>query len=223
MLTTIERGIDGPPLDYQEGWALQRALHEEVSSGTRPGTLLLCQHDPVYTAGRRAHRSELPDPELTDTPVVAVDRGGRVTWHGPGQLVGYPIVRLHEPIDVVAYVHTLEEALIRVVADHGVRAVRVDGRSGVWVQRPGAPDAKLAAIGVRVARGVTMHGFALNVDHSLEAYDRIVPCGLPDAAVTTLAAASHRPATVAGLVGEVVRALDDLLPAVAELPRATAA
>lgn len=217
MLPTIERGIDGPPLDYREGWTLQRTLHDGVASGARPGTLLLCQHAPVYTAGRRAHRSEFPDPALTDTPVVPVDRGGRVTWHGPGQLVGYPIVRLRRPLDVVAYVHTLEEALIRVAGELGVAAVRVEGRSGVWVRRPGAPDAKLAAIGVRVAREVTMHGFALNVDHPLTAYDRIIPCGLPDAGVTTLAIETGRPISVRDVLPAVVKALTELLPSVAEL------
>jgi lipoyl(octanoyl) transferase len=223
VLPTIERGIDGPPLDYAEGWTLQRALHREVAAGDRPGTVLLCQHRPVYTAGRRSRRADLPDPAATGTPVAAVDRGGRVTWHGPGQLVAYPVVRLREPVDVVAYVRALEEALLRVVRALGVPAERITGRSGVWVPRPGAAAAKVAAIGVRVADGVTMHGVALNVDHPLAPYAHIVPCGIADAGVTTLARETGRPVAVREVLPHVGAALADVLPAVAEVPRAVAA
>ncbi len=221
-MPTTELGFDGPPVDHAEAWARQRALHRDVSAGA-PGALLLCRLAPVYTAGRRARRDERPDPAATGTPVVDVDRGGRVTWHGPGQLVGYPVLRLREPVDVVAYVRALEEALIRAVAAHGVTGTRVEGRSGVWVERTDGPAAKVAAIGVRVAQGVTMHGFALNVDHSLAPYAHIVPCGIADAGVTTLARETGRPVAVRDVVPDVVAALAAVLPAVAEVPSAVAA
>jgi lipoyl(octanoyl) transferase len=153
-----------------------------VVEGTRPDTLLLLEHEPVYTAGARTARHERP----TDgTPVVDVDRGGKITWHGPGQLVGYPIVRLAEPMDVVAHVRRLEGVLIDVLGSYGIDGYRVEGRSGVWVRRPLGED-KIAAIGVRVQRGVTMHGFALNCDNSLAGFRGIVPCGITDAGVTTI-------------------------------------
>ncbi len=164
------------------GWALQRRIHAEVVAGDRPDTLLLLEHEPVYTAGARTARHERP---VDGTPVVDVDRGGKITWHGPGQLVGYPIVRLPDPIDVVAHVRRIEELLIEVLDAYDVVGHRVDGRSGVWVRRPLSED-KVAAIGVRVQRGVTMHGFALNCDNSLAPFGEIVPCGISDAGVTTL-------------------------------------
>lgn len=144
---------------------------------------MLVQHAPVYTAGKRTAPWDRPE---SSTPVVDVDRGGRITWHGPGQVVGYPVMKLPEPVDVVAYVRTLESMLIDVCHHWGVDATRVDGRSGVWIPRTDEPWAKIAAIGVRVAKGITMHGFALNVDCDLRWFDRIVPCGLNDVAVTTL-------------------------------------
>jgi lipoyl(octanoyl) transferase len=164
---------------YDDAWRLQQEVHEQVVTGGEDVTLLL-EHPPVYTAGKRTEPWERP---LDDTPVVDVDRGGKITWHGPGQITGYPIVRLVDPIDVVAYVRALEQLLIDVCAELGLDTSRVEGRSGVWT-----PDAarKVAAIGIRVARGVTMHGFALNCDPDLTAYDRIVPCGIADAAVTSL-------------------------------------
>ncbi|MCJ1694669.1 lipoyl(octanoyl) transferase LipB [Rathayibacter caricis] len=181
MIETLLAGDSAAPLDYRDGWQLQRRLHDEVVAG-RDGVLVLCEHASVYTAGKRTEAHERP---VDGSPVVDVDRGGRITWHGPGQLVGYPIVRLREPVDVVAYVRSLEGMLIAVLADLGVTGERIDGRSGVWIRRPLGAD-KIAAIGIRVAGGVTMHGFALNVSNSLEPYSRIVACGISDAGVTTI-------------------------------------
>jgi lipoyl(octanoyl) transferase len=188
MLDFVVAGLSANSVPYFEGLELQRAVHRTVVSGHRPNTVLLLEHPAVYTAGRRTQPGDRP----TDgTPVVDVDRGGRITWHGPGQLVGYPIVRLPEPLDVVGYVRLLEDVLIDVLADFAIASRRVSGRSGVWVGDPGAPE-KIAAIGIRVADGVTTHGFALNCDNSLEPYERIVPCGIPDAGVTTLSAVLGR-------------------------------
>ena len=185
-ITTVGLAPDYVP--YLDGWALQRSIHADVVEGTRPDTLLLLEHEPVFTAGARTARHERP----TDgTPVVDVDRGGKITWHGPGQLVGYPIVRLPEPMDVVAHVRRLEEVLIDVLRTYDVDGYRVDGRSGVWVRRPLSED-KIAAIGVRVQRGVAMHGFALNCDNSLLPFSQIVPCGISDAGVTTLSEVTGR-------------------------------
>jgi len=182
-------GLGRSRVGYLDGWELQRQAHEQRVRGDIPDTCLLLEHDPVYTAGKRTTPADRP---LSDpgAPVIDVDRGGNITWHGPGQLVGYPIVALDEPVDVVAYVHGLEEAMIGVCRDFGVPAGRVEGRRGAWVagDSHGRPDRKLAAIGVRVARGVTMHGFALNCDCDLSWYDRIVPCGISDASVTSLSA-----------------------------------
>jgi len=182
-------GLGRSRVGYLDAWELQRQVHEQRVRGDIPDTCLLLEHDPVYTAGKRTTPADRP---LSDpgAPVIDVDRGGNITWHGPGQLVGYPIVALDEPVDVVAYVHGLEEAMIGVCRDFGVPAGRVEGRRGAWVTGDGhgRPDRKLAAIGVRVARGVTMDGFALNCDCDLSWYDRIVPCGIPDASVTSLSA-----------------------------------
>jgi len=169
-------------VDYQTAWDLQREIHAEVAYGSRPNTLLLLEHPSVYTAGRRTEASERP----TDgTPVIDVDRGGRITWHGPGQLVGYPIVKLQKPTELVGFIREIEAALILVCADLGVTAIRIEGRSGVWIQ-DARGDRKIAAIGIRVAKGVTMHGFALNVNPDLAAFRQIVPCGIADADVTSL-------------------------------------
>ena len=169
-------------IDYQKAWDVQKSIHHEVAEGIRPNTLLLLEHPSVYTAGRRTDESERP----TDgTPVIDVDRGGRITWHGPGQLVGYPIVKLIKPTELVGFVREIESGLINVCADLGITAVRVDGRSGVWIQDSHS-DRKIAAIGIRVAKGVTMHGFALNVNPDLSAFRSIVPCGISDADVTSL-------------------------------------
>ena len=170
-------------LEYESALALQREFHSEVVSKDRANTLLLLEHPSVYTAGKRTQSFEMPS---DGTPVVHVDRGGRITWHGPGQLVGYPIVRLSKPTELVGFVRTLESALIKVCEEVGVNAQRVDGRSGVWVCDIKG-DRKIAAIGIRVASGVTMHGFALNVSPDLSKFSQIVPCGIDDAAVTSFA------------------------------------
>lgn len=170
-------------LEYESALALQRKIHSEVSAGDRPNTLLLLEHPSVYTAGKRTQNFEMPS---DGTPVVQVDRGGRITWHGPGQLVGYPIVKLSKPTELVGFVRTLEGALIKVCEEVGVNAVRVEGRSGVWVCDNNG-ERKIAAIGIRVANGVTMHGFALNVSPDLSKFSQIIPCGIDDATVTSLA------------------------------------
>ena len=187
---------------YEDAWAWQRRLHAERVAGSRPDTVLLLEHPPVYTAGKRTEPWERP---ADGTPVIDVDRGGRITWHGPGQLVGYPIVALTEPVDVVEYVRRLEGVLIDVCAGAGLTAAtRVEGRSGVWVT---GPDRKVAAIGVRVAQGVTMHGFSLNCDPDMAAYGGIVACGIEDAGVTSLTRELGRPVTVADVLDPVEAAL----------------
>ena len=189
--TTIALSRQGL-VEYQKAWDAQRRIHEEVACGDRPNTLLLLEHPSVYTAGRRTDEAERP---ADGTPVIDVDRGGRITWHGPGQLVGYPIVKLQKPTELVGFVREIESALINVCADLGISAVRVDGRSGVWICDEKG-DRKIAAIGIRVAKGVTMHGFALNVNPNLEAFGQIVPCGITDADVTSLQLELGRPITV---------------------------
>ncbi|WP_311257429.1 lipoyl(octanoyl) transferase LipB [Microbacterium sp. WCS2018Hpa-9] len=182
MLDILTPGFAPNCIPYSEGWDLQRRTHADVVDGTRPDTLILLEHEAVYTAGKRTEPQERP----TDgTPVIDVDRGGKITWHGPGQLVGYPIVRLPEPMDVVAHVRRLERILIDVLRPLGVDGYQVEGRSGVWVRRPLSED-KVAAIGVRVQQGVTMHGFAINCDNSLAGFGGIIPCGITDAGVTTV-------------------------------------
>jgi lipoyl(octanoyl) transferase len=206
-------GLGEETVDYLQAWDLQRQLHAQRANGEIPDTCLLLEHTAVYTAGRRTSPLDRPlgDP---GAPVIDVDRGGMITWHGPGQLVGYPIVALPEPIDVVSYVRTIEAALIDVCAEFGVAAGRVEGRSGVWLRgEAGQPDRKVAAIGIRVARGVTMHGFALNCDCDLSWYDRIVPCGLRDAGVTTLSAEAGRQVSVTDTLDAVERHLASALGA----------
>ena len=200
---------------YEEAWERQRELHAARVAGEGPDTLLLLEHPSVYTAGKRTEPHERP---LDGTPVVDVDRGGKITWHGPGQLVGYPIVALPDPVDVVAYVRRLEGALIEVCAGFGVDAGRVEGRSGVWLpaDEPGPdsrwrPERKIAAIGIRVARGVTMHGFALNCDPDLGAFGAIVPCGIPDAGVTSLSAELGRDVTIAEALEPVEKSMRGVL------------
>jgi lipoyl(octanoyl) transferase len=208
-------GLGADTIDYRDAWDLQRQVHEQRVRGEIPDTCLLLEHSPVYTAGKRTTPLDRPigDP---GAPVIDVDRGGNITWHGPGQLVGYPIVALDEPVDVVAYVRSLEDAMIAACAEFGVQAGRVDGRRGAWLPGDGSgrPDRKIAAIGVRVARGVTMHGFALNCDCDLSWYDRIIPCGISDAAVTSLSAEAGRPVTVAEVVPAVERQLAAVFGAV---------
>lgn len=192
-------------LDYESAWQLQRELADARVAGG-PDTLLLLEHPPVYTAGRRTEAQERP---VNGTPVIDTDRGGKITWHGPGQLVGYPIVGLAEPLDVVQYVRRLEEALISVCAGLGLDTGRVEGRSGVWV--PGHPARKIAAIGVRVARATTLHGFALNCSCDLAAYATIVPCGITDAGVTSLSMELGRIVTVDEVRTAVADAVTDVL------------
>jgi lipoyl(octanoyl) transferase len=194
---------------YEQAWQRQRELHAAVVAGTEPETALLLEHPSVYTAGRRTEPAERP---FDGTPVVDVDRGGKITWHGPGQLVGYPIVHLPDPVDVVAYVRRMETVLIDVCLDLDVAAGQVEGRSGVWLPADGSrPERKIAAIGIRVVRGVTLHGFAINCDPDLAWYDRIVPCGIADAGVTSLSSELGRDVTVDEVLPIVERRLPALL------------
>ncbi|MCI4061910.1 lipoyl(octanoyl) transferase LipB [Micromonospora sp. R77] len=203
--TAVRAGL----LDYQAAWDEQRRLHEAVVAGEQPDTVLLLEHPSVYTAGKRTEPWDRP---MDGTPVVDVDRGGKITWHGPGQLVGYPILTLPDPVDVVAYVRRVEELLIDVCAEFGLAAGRVEGRSGVWVPADDrGPARKVAAIGIRVARGVTLHGFSINCDCDLTYFDRIVPCGIRDAGVTSLTAELGRPVTVADVLPVVERRLSTLV------------
>jgi lipoyl(octanoyl) transferase len=199
-ISDIPLSIERPGLvPYEEALLQQRAVHQEVAQGNRPNTLILLEHPSVYTAGKRTSEIEKP----TDgTPVIDVDRGGKITWHGPGQLVGYPIVRLAKPTELVGFVREIEAGLIKVCLDFGVDTHRVEGRSGVWV-RDERGDRKIAAIGIRVAQGVSMHGFALNVNPELAAFNRIIPCGIDDAEVTSMAKELSRKITI-----------EDVLPAV---------
>jgi lipoyl(octanoyl) transferase len=190
-------------VDYREAWQLQREIATERVAGG-PDTLLLLQHPPVYTAGKRTLPEERP---ADGVPVVDTDRGGKITWHGPGQLVGYPIIGLAEPLDVVNFVRRLEEALITVCADLGLATGRVDGRSGVWVDG----TRKVGAIGIRVARGVTQHGFALNCDCDLGAFGGIIPCGIADAGVTSLTAELGREVGVKDVTTAVADAVSGVL------------
>ena len=169
-------------IDYTKAWDVQRKIHSEVVQGARPNTLLLLEHPSVYTAGRRTEQSEKP---IDGTPVIDVDRGGKITWHGPGQLVGYPIVKLAKPHELVGFVREIESGLINACEEFGISAMCVSGRTGVWI-RDDKGDRKIAAIGIRVAQGVTMHGFALNVCPNLDAFKQIIPCGIADAQVTSM-------------------------------------
>ena len=194
-LTLAASGLEVSALgsiEYLAGWQLQRDLHAEVADGSRENTLLLVEHPSVYTAGRR---TELSDRPINGVPVIDVDRGGKITWHGPGQLVGYPIVKLKEATNVVGFVRTLEGALISICAELGLEAQQYCDRSGVWI-RDEKGDRKIAAIGIRVARGTVTHGFALNVNPDLTAYSKIIPCGIADAKVTSLSAELGRNITV---------------------------
>ncbi len=188
QLKVSELGV----VDYLDAWNLQKQIHQDVVNLQTENTLLLLEHPSVYTAGRR---TEILDRPLDETPVIDVDRGGKITWHGPGQLVGYPIIKLKNSADVVGFVRELETALISVCAEFGIKADRYCERSGVWV-RDDKSDRKIAAIGLRVAKGVTMHGFALNVNPDLAAYEKIIPCGITGAKVTSLTAELGRDVTI---------------------------
>ena len=188
-------GFNPDFVDYQAAWDHQREVHAAVVAGAEPDTVLLLEHATVYTAGKRTEPHERP---FDGTPVIDVDRGGKITWHGPGQLVGYPIVHLPSPVDVVAHVRRLEAMMIGVCADLGVAAGRIDGRSGVWIAADDSgPDRKIGAIGIRVSQSVTMHGFALNCDCDLSWAQVIVPCGIADAGVTSLSKELGRDVPVA--------------------------
>ena len=195
---------------YREAHALQQDLVARRTEGAVGDTVLLLEHPPVFTAGKRTEPHERP---WDGTPVIDVDRGGKITWHGPGQLVGYPIVRLGDPVDVVAYVRRLEAAMIGICAHFGLAAERVEGRTGVWLPPDGARRSrKIAAIGIRVAQGVTMHGFAINCDPDLSWFSRIVPCGIADADVTSLTAELDRDVPVAEVLPIAVEHLRAHLP-----------
>ncbi|MDM7988941.1 lipoyl(octanoyl) transferase LipB [Arthrobacter sp. zg-Y877] len=195
-------------VDYSAGWDLQQQLHRQVLEGRTPNTVLLLEHTSVYTAGRRTEPHERP---FDGTPVINVDRGGKLTWHGPGQLVGYPIVKLADPSSIKAYVAVLEAAVISVLQGYGIAGVRVEGRSGVWVRgdgKPfGVPDRKIAAVGIRVHQGVTMHGFSLNCSNDPAPYSQIVACGITDAGTTSISAETGEAVSPADVVGQVEAAL----------------
>ena len=208
-MRVVHLGFDPDFVDYEWAWERQREVHAQVVAGELPDTVLLLEHQPVYTAGKRTEPHERPK---DGTPVVDVDRGGKITWHGPGQLTGYPIVRLPAPIDVVAYVRALEEMMIRVCADFGVTAGRVDGQSGTWILADPTdpfrrPNRKVGAIGIRVSRQVAMHGFVFNCNNSLAWGQVIIPCGIPDAGVTSLSAELGRDVPVREVLPHVERHL----------------
>jgi lipoyl(octanoyl) transferase len=204
-------GLGADAVEYVAAWDLQREVHAGVVAGESPDSVLLLEHPPVFTAGKRTEPHERPaDPG--GAPVIDVDRGGKITFHGPGQLVGYPIVTLPDHVKVVDYVRRVEEALIGVCRDFGVTTARIPGRSGVWLRADArGPERKVAAIGIRVSRGVTMHGFALNCDVDLAWYDRFVPCGIADAGVTSLSNELGRPMTVSDVLPSVERQLTHYL------------
>jgi lipoyl(octanoyl) transferase len=209
-LTYVHLGFGVDAVEYREAWQLQREIQDAVVAGERPDTCLLLEHQAVYTAGRRTQPFERP--VTGTTPVLDVDRGGRITWHGPGQLVGYPIVHLSDPVDVVAYVRDVEEAIIGACHDLGLEPDRSEGRSGVWFPADErGPDRKVCAIGIRVSRGVTMHGFALNCDNGFAGFDGIVPCGLTDAGVTSLTRELGRTVTVQEMLPVVEKRLAAVL------------
>lgn len=198
--------LDKGPISYQEGLDYQYKIHTEVASGLREDTVLLLEHSSVYTAGKRSEDHELPN---DGTEVIQTNRGGKITWHGPGQLIGYPIMRLPQPIDVVGYVRWLENLLISVLSQFEIDSKTVEGRSGVWIEGPSG-DEKIAAIGIRVSEKITMHGFALNVSNSLEPYEKFIPCGIDDAGVTTMASLTKKriqlgevAQSVMGLMGKI--------------------
>jgi lipoyl(octanoyl) transferase len=206
-LQFLQLGLDPDFVDYSRGWDVQRELHEKVVAGTAPSTVLLLEHAAVYTAGKRTEDHERP---FDGTPVVPVDRGGKLTWHGPGQLVGYPIIKLRNKAGIRDYVERLEAVIIAVLADYGIDAVRIKGRAGVWIEQDEkGPARKIAAIGIRVSDGVTMHGFAINCNNDLAPYGQIIACGITDAGVTTIAQETGRDVTPADLVSRIIEELRD--------------
>jgi lipoyl(octanoyl) transferase len=197
----------GGLIEYKEALEIQRRIHGEVASGARPNTLLLLEHPAIFTAGKRTLDEERP---VNGAPVIDVDRGGKITWHGPGQLVGYPIVKLKNPHELVGFVREIEGGLINVCLDFGINGQRIEGRSGVWVSDDSG-SRKIAAIGIRVASGTSMHGFALNVDPDLTAFSEIIPCGIADAEVTSMKQELGREITIADVQSSVERHLFDAL------------
>ncbi|WP_420804488.1 lipoyl(octanoyl) transferase LipB [Actinomadura atramentaria] len=218
-LVVVHAGFGSAAVPYEDAWDLQRRTHALRADDRIPDTALLLEHRPVYTAGKRTEPLDRPfgDP---GAPVVDTDRGGKITWHGPGQLTGYPIVRLPDPVDVVAYVRLLERMMMDVCAEFGLATTTVEGRSGLWV--PGTPDRKIGSIGIRVSRGVTMHGFQLNCDNDMSWFDRIVPCGIRDAGSTNLSQETGRPVPVAEVLPIVERRLAEALGAPGILHRTVA-
>jgi lipoyl(octanoyl) transferase len=184
----------GSGVEFQSAWDRQRELHHKIVTENHPDVAVLLEHQNVYTAGR----STKPEDRPTDSsPVFDIDRGGRITWHGPGQIVCYPIMKLDDPVDVVAHVRRLELLIMNVCSKLGLETTQIEGRSGVWVKGNGFPDKKIAAIGIRVAKKATMHGFALNCNNALVAFRNIVPCGIGDADVTTISLELGRDVSVA--------------------------
>ncbi|CAI3796351.1 lipoyl(octanoyl) transferase LipB [Pseudarthrobacter sp. MM222] len=204
-LQFLQLGLAPEFVDYSRGWDLQRELHEKVVAGTAPSTVLLLEHSAVYTAGKRTEDHERP---FDGTPVVPVDRGGKLTWHGPGQLVGYPIIKLRNRAGIRDYVERLESVIIAVLADYGIDAVRMKGRAGVWIEQDEkGPARKIAAIGIRVHDGVTMHGFAINCNNDLAPYGQIIACGITDAGVTTIEQEIGRDVPPVDLVSRIIEEL----------------
>ncbi len=199
-------------IDYQIAWDSQKRIHEGVANGTRPNTLILLEHPSVYTAGRRTEEHERP---MDGTPVINVDRGGKITWHGPGQLVGYPIIKLRNRNEVVGFVREIETALIAVCQELGINAERYCERSGVWLRDENG-DRKIAAIGIRVAKGVTMHGFALNVNPDLASFGAIIPCGFTDSGVTSISQELGRTVSIDEVAPLVEKYMYEALSRVAE-------
>ena len=210
MAIEFERvGLGSKFVPYMEAWDYQIQLHDAVAADEQSPRVLFLEHEAVYTAGKRTEPEDLP---LDGTPGVDVDRGGKLTWHGPGQLVGYPIVKLRKMSAIRLYVETIEEALINVVSDMGIPTAQIKGRSGVWVPgKDGEQDRKIAAIGLRISHGVTMHGFALNCNNDLGAYEQIIPCGITDAGVTSISAELGRTVTPEDVVDRVQTELERLL------------
>ncbi|MCD0451025.1 lipoyl(octanoyl) transferase LipB [Actinocorallia sp. API 0066] len=208
----VHAGFGDQAVPYEEGWALQRRTHERRVADTVADTVIMLEHQPVYTAGKRTEPLDRPlgDP---GAPVIDVDRGGKITWHGPGQLTVYPIVRLPDPIDVVAFVRRMEDAMIGVLAEFGLEGVRVEGRSGVWLVDGKGPDRKVGSVGLRVSQGVTMHGIQINCDCDLTWFDKIVPCGISDASSTSLTRELGRPVPVREVLPLVERHIAEQLGA----------
>jgi lipoyl(octanoyl) transferase len=207
MTAFVTAGLAPDFVSYEAGLELQYEIHRQVAAGTLEDTVILLEHEPVYTAGKRTEGEELPQ---DGTPVIETNRGGKITWHGPGQLIGYPIMQLPRPVDVVGYVRWLEQVLIDTIADFGLYTERVEGRSGVWAPQPDGNHLKVAAIGIRVAEHTTMHGFALNCNNSLKPYETIIACGIKDAGTSTLTELLGREITPAMAAEQVQKHLNQI-------------